>query len=92
MRINELKIEYVTSTPDKLQQGVLYISKRFELAIHLCACGECGIKTVMPIAGPYKWDITYNPDETVTFRPSVGNQNFPCKSHYYITNNKIDWL
>lgn len=28
----------------------------------------------------------------VTMRPSVGSFNLPCKSHYYITDNKVEWL
>lgn len=28
----------------------------------------------------------------VTIRPSVGSFNLPCKSHYYITDNKVEWL
>lgn len=93
--------------PKTKEHGVLYISSKFRLAIHLCACG-CGIETVMPfydgqlndkngwkmtthkIEGTTASDRPY--DFTVSFTPSVGNQKLPCKSHYYITANKIIWL
>lgn len=29
---------------------------------------------------------------SVTLRPSVGSFNLPCKSHYYITDDKVEWL
>ena len=69
--------------------GVLYISKEFGVAIHLCACG-CGGKTVTPLN---KWKLTEN-EKGVTLRPSIGNWSgeSPYHAHYYITNNKIQWL
>lgn len=77
--------------PDKLEEGILYISEKFELAIHLCACG-CGGKTVTPIdAGG--WTLTKQ-DDKITLRPSIGNWSGenPYHAHYFITANKIEWL
>ena len=86
-RIEPVFVEYL---PNQLEYGKLYISEKFETTSHLCACG-CGELVVMPFkAGG--WSLTKNDDGTVTMRPSVGNFEFPCKSHYYITNNKIEWL
>ncbi len=77
--------EYIPAEPEP---EALYISMPFETAIHLCACG-CGTKVVTPF-GPHDWVLTF--DGTVTLRPSVGNGQQPCKSHYYIRNDRIDWL
>jgi len=76
--------------PDELEQGVLYVSSEFQTAIHLCACGGCNIQTVTPL-GPGEWTLTET-DGRVTLRPSIGNMQFPCKSHYYITENRVEWL
>jgi len=27
----------------------------------------------------------------VTVRPSIGNHDYPCRSHYLITDGAIDW-
>ena len=91
--INELMPEYVEYMPEKkdMKNGILYISMRFGLAIHLCCCGECGNETVMPIDGPHPcWDMK-NENGLISFTPSIGNFQFPCKSHYFITNNKVNW-
>lgn len=44
---NVLVPMWVDSIPELLEQGVLYISEKFGVSIHLCACG-CGEKTVLP--------------------------------------------
>jgi hypothetical protein len=87
----EVKPEYVEQMPDKLEDGVLYISDKYEIAIHLCACG-CGGKTVTPL-GVGEWTLT-KAGELVTLRPSIGNWagEKPYHAHYYITENKIEWL
>ena len=58
----------------------------YATAIHNCACG-CGNRVVTPFS-PTDWSLTYD-GETVTLYPSVGNWNFPCRSHYWIRNSKI---
>lgn len=90
-KIDEIVPEYVEFMPEILEHGKLYISDRFELAIHLCACG-CGIKAVTPI-GETEWTLTKN-DGKVTLRPSIGNFKWenPYHAHYFITDNKINWL
>lgn len=92
MRINELTPEYVDFIPSvsDMEEGVLYISKKFLTSSHLCPCC-CGNVVVLPFNhGPF-WTLTEN-DKGVTMRPSVGSLNWPCKSHYFITDNKIEWL
>lgn len=90
-KLFELKPEHVDIVPAQLEQGVLYISNKYKVAIHLCACG-CGGKTVTPL-GEGEWLLNDN-NGKITLRPSIGNwqgEN-PYHAHYYITDNKIDWL
>ena len=90
-KIVVLKPEYYDNIPKKKVDGILYISIKFEIAIHLCACG-CGVQTVTPL-GSNEWQLTDN-EGKITLRPSIGNFQWesPYHAHYYIINNKIDWL
>ena len=90
-KIFELTPEYNEHIPKELEEGKLYISDRFGVAIHLCACG-CGEKTVTPI-GKGGWTLTKSGNK-VTLRPSIGNfkGGTPYHAHYYVTENKIQWL
>lgn len=90
-RVTEITIEHHDQIPEELENGVLYISLKYKVAIHLCACG-CGGQTVTPL-GKGEWLLTEN-DEKVTLRPSIGNWagESPYHAHYYITDSKIDWL
>jgi hypothetical protein len=97
MRTTELKPVYSDFLPpvEKMEEGVLYISKVFGVAKHLCACG-CKSDTVTPFKHQGEtmelpgWDFIEN-NGLVTLDPSIGNAQFPCQSHYRITNNKIIW-
>lgn len=74
--------------PTGLKEGTLYISIRYRTAVHLCACG-CGSKVVTPIK-PAKWKLAYD-GEGVSLYPSIGNWQFPCRSHYWIRDNRVEW-
>lgn len=87
-RLKHMQPEFVDFIPDHLEAGKLYISRRYATAIHLCACG-CGNETVTPIK-PDGWQLA-EADTTVSLTPSIGNFNFPCKSHYFITENNVVW-
>lgn len=76
-------VEYIPNSPE---QDVLYISVEYKTAVHLCVCG-CGNKVVTPLS-PSDWELRFN-GKTVSLFPSIGNWNFECKSHYFITQNKI---
>ena len=92
-RFTELKPQFVEYVPKSLEPGVLYVSERFETAIHLCACGWCNQKTVTPFHSPVTgWTYKRDEQDRVTLRPSIGNFQMPCKSHYWITENRIEWL
>ena len=84
----KLRHQFVDHIPDKLQEGVLYVSTRFGTVVHLCASG-CGKEVVTPL-GPSEWKITYD-GRTVSLEPSIGNWGLSCRSHYWIEKGKIRW-
>jgi hypothetical protein len=43
IRQKSVRHAYVEYIPEKLEHGVLYISKKYRTASHLCCCG-CGLK------------------------------------------------
>jgi len=88
MTIETLAPRKVVSLPEPLQPGVLYISERFNLAGHLCACG-CGREVITPLSDA-QWHLKWH-GERVSISPSIGNSNFPCRSHYFIVESRIVW-
>lgn len=92
-KLTTIEPVFVEEVPDLLEHGKIYISDRFGIAVHLCACG-CGQKTAMGMK-PH-WDSGWgyaNNNGVVTFTPSVGNFSgeSPYHAHYFITNNNIIW-
>ena len=81
-----LRHKFVEYIPDLIEEGTLYISMEYSTAIHKCICG-CGNEVVTPIS-PTDWQLTFD-GESVSLSPSIGNWNFPCKTHFWIINNKI---
>lgn len=79
--------KFVEFIPNDLEDGVIYISIEYKTAVHMCVCG-CGHKVVTPIT-PTDWRITFN-GRTISLYPSIGNWNFECQSHYWITHNRIE--
>jgi len=88
MKRKSIKSEFVEFIPKTVEDGVLYISIPYATATHKCACG-CGEIVVMPIR-PTDWSLTWNGEE-VTLNPSIGNWSLPCRSHYWIVENRIIW-
>lgn len=88
VRLQRIKHQFVDFVPEKLEPGKLYISLEYNTASHLCACG-CGYE-VVTILGPADSSITYN-GRGVSISTSIGNSNFPCKSHYWIEDDRILW-
>ncbi len=88
MKATTLNTVFTRSIPVDPEAETLYVSMEYQTAVHLCACG-CGIKVVTPL-GPHDWVLTF--DGTVSLRPSVGNGQQACRSHYYIRQDEIDWL
>lgn len=83
-----LKHKFVEFIPEKIEDGVLYISVEYCTAIHKCVCG-CGNRVVTPLS-PTDWELTFN-GKSITLYPSIGNWNFECKSHYWIRRSKIEF-
>lgn len=91
MRFTELRPEFVEYVPEKLEPGTLYVSMKYETAVHLCACG-CNEKTVTPFGSwTESWTLTVT-DGKVTLSPSIGNFQMPCRSHYFIESNQVRWV
>jgi hypothetical protein len=88
VKANWIRPEYVEFLPRRLEDGVLYISRKFSTASHRCCCG-CGTKIVTPLR-----ETEYSLTERgglVSLRPSIGNWNHPCRSHYLIRDNRVIW-
>ena len=88
MRVAAYSLVEVESFPRPLDAGVLYHSKRFNAAAHACACG-CGREVITPIS-PVQWRLTHGA-RGASLRPSIGNWNFPCRSHYWISEGHVEW-
>lgn len=84
----KIRLERVHFMPKTLEPGVLYVSEEFAAAAHLCACG-CGSKIRTPL-GPTEWILEVTA-EGPSLRPSVGNWQKPCQSHYWISRGEIRW-
>ena len=84
----KLSHKFVEFVPDVLEKGVLYVSMTYGTASHLCCCG-CGREVVTPIT-PTGWKLIFD-GETISLSPSIGNWNFPCRSHYWISNSCVEW-
>ncbi len=78
----------VEEIPERLADGILYISIPFTTAVHKCCCG-CGLEVVTPIS-PTDWEFVFN-GAAVSLSPSIGNWSFPCRSHYWITKGRVRW-
>lgn len=87
-RQTQLRPEFVQYIPETLEPGVLYVSRRYNTASHLCCCG-CGLEVVTPL-NPAKWQLKES-NGAVSLTPSIGNWSFPCRSHYWVTDGTIEW-
>lgn len=91
------KIQHVSDIryPDDppMEHGVMYIVDDSPYVQFACPCG-CGNDVMLPTnkhqAGYHGWAFAEN-DGKVTLSPSVFSTGLPCKSHYFIRKNQIDW-
>lgn len=88
MKLAKFSHRFVEHIPTSMDDGVLYVSMEYATAIHKCACG-CGSEVVTAIS-PTDWEMTFDGD-SITLEPSIGNWNFPCRSHYYIRRGVVRW-
>ena len=88
MRTVNITPEFVEFIPEQLEEGILYISKKYGTIVHKCCCG-CGEEVVTPLS-PVEWQLKTN-NNLITLQPSIGNWSFRCQSHYWIRRNRIVW-
>lgn len=75
--------------PRQLGEGVLYISILHTVAIHRSASG-CGEEVVTTL-DPDRLNFTVD-CKAITLDPSIGNWNFPCRSHYFVRRSQVQGL
>jgi len=80
--------EFVEFIPDSIVKGTLYVSMEYATVVHKCCCG-CGKEVVTPLS-PTDWNLTFD-GKAISLHPSIGNWSFPCRSHYWIRNNTVQW-
>ena len=78
----------VERIPKDLSNGIVYHNEEFELAAMLCACG-CGHRVDLLV--PDSHQIS-SEGGLATIRPSIAICDAPCKSHYFITAGRVEWL
>ena len=74
--------------PEHMEEGKIYVSRKYGVAAHLCCCG-CRWQVVTPI-DERGWELSASGSRP-TLKPSIGNWKFACKSHYFITDGKVVW-
>ena len=88
MRRTYFSHQIVEFIPERLTEGILYVSHRYGTAVHKCACG-CGEEVVTPLS-PTDWSIQID-NGAATLHPSIGNWSLVCRSHYFIRKGKVVW-
>lgn len=78
----------VERIPKILSDGVVYHNEEFQLAALLCACG-CGHRVTLLV--PDSHQIS-SKGGLATIRPSIAVCDAPCKSHYFVTAGRVEWL
>ena len=86
MKIKQIRPQHVEFIPERLEEGVLYISERYRTAVHKCCCG-CGEEVVTPLS-PAEWSVRHN-GSRVSLWPSIGNWSYRCRSHYVIRDSRV---
>jgi hypothetical protein len=83
-----LRHQFVECVPDQLEDGVVYVSVTYATVVHRCCCG-CGREVVTPLSRT-GWTLSFD-GESISLSPSIGNWSFPCRSHYWIRRNRVQW-
>lgn len=79
----------------ELEDGVLYIMDGPRYVEYKCPCG-CGNVVMLPYytgeekQGDWGWKLEEHGGRA-TLQPSVFSRLWPCGSHYFIRDNRIDW-
>jgi len=82
-----LQHRFVEFIPETVEEGILYITMEYRTAVHKCICG-CGNEVITPFS-PTDWHLRFYGDSISIF-PSIGSWGFKCRSHYWITKNRIE--
>lgn len=80
--------EFVEHIPDQLEEGVVYVSIPYATVAHACCCG-CGQEVITPLS-PTDWRLIFD-GISVSLDPSIGNWSFRCRSHYFISGDRVQW-
>lgn len=88
MKRTPIKHAFVEFIPEKLEEGTVYVSIPYATAVHRCFCGCCR-EVVTPLS-PTDWQLIFD-GKTVSLYPSVGSWNLPCRSHYWIRRDRVEW-
>ncbi len=88
MRRDNLEHQFVDFIPERLDEGILYVSIEYTTVAHLCCCG-CGQEVSITLS-PTDWRLVFD-GKTVSLEPSIGSWSLPCQSHYFITRNRVVW-
>ena len=88
MKHERLTPYFVEIIPEQLDEAILYVSMTYSTAAHRCACG-CGEEVITPFS-PTDWQMFFD-GESISLRPSIGNWNFKCRSHYWVKANAVRW-
>lgn len=81
-------VETIPADLADLQAGTLYISMKYNTLVHRCPCGCGGLSEVG--LHPATRRLIYD-GQSVSIEPSIGVRTLPCRSHYWIRNNRIVW-
>jgi hypothetical protein len=87
-RVERLRTVFTAEIPERLEDGILYVSRECCVALHNCACG-CGEEVSTPLV-PTEYRLTTHGDDASLW-PSIGNHDFACASHYIIDRGVIVW-
>ena len=88
MRASRIDLKLVDLAPSELRPGVLYVSEKYQTALHLCCCG-CGEHVVTPLSAA-EWRVRMQRGK-VSLTPSIGNFGMACRSHYWIRAGQVVW-
>jgi len=78
----------VERIPKLLSDGVVYHNEEFQLAALRCACG-CGHRITLLVPDSHQ---VSSEGGLATIRPSIAVCDAPCKSHYFVTAGKVQFL
>ena len=87
-RIHPVFVDTIPAAARDLQAGNLYISMKYNTLVHRCPCGCGGLSEIG--LHPATRRMIYD-GENVSIEPSIGARSLPCRSHYWITKNRILW-